>query len=390
MASEKQKNEIGQSSKPQGEAAHVFDTSLPACPSSLTGLFNHEIFDLADVDFVVPLGRVDAGVHTIPTDHMYINHYGQKRIAIYAPTDSTIISMDDKMTYLINGDQFLHDDYSIEFSPCRGISFYLNHFSEIEPKIKAAFENSNVRCDDQKISFGTNATTYYKSCQSQYKLSIKSGELLGYVGSFVGGEKTTATGMDLGIYNLNGTPHDFVNPDRYTEYNKHSACGIDYFTDSIKNTYYQKLGSLSQDQLQIIPRNGEPLCGTDMQDIPGTLSGNWFFGPPKNTGPTNSQYYLALVHEVADFTKGVISWQGQSGNATSVFAPNHSGTVDREFSEITPSNQVYCYNTTSYIKGKEVPKILIQLVDNTHLKIESQPGTCGANETFINPFTYER
>lgn len=405
---EQQKKEVqNQTNQPQGEASHVFDASLPSCPSDLTGLFNHEIFDLADVDFVVPLGRVDAGVHTIPTDHMYINHYGHKRIAIYAPTDMTLVSMDDKMTYQISDDKFLHDDYSIEFAPCKGLSLYLNHFSEIEPKIKAAFESSNHPCDDHKISFGTNATTYYKACNTQFKLEIKSGELLGYVGTFSGGETIAATGMDLGVYNLNGTAKNFANPDRYTPYNLHSACGIDLFTSNIKDTYYRKLGSLSKDQLSIIPRTGEPLCGTDMQDAKGTLAGNWFFGPPVTEGPTNTPDYLALVHDVAEFNKGTISWKGQPGNFTSTFTPLHSGTVDREFSEITPGEQIYCYqeqvpdlgiiDANGKPKASNPMKYLIQLIDATHLKIERQSGTCLSTSSsgtgawqFSNPIIYER
>jgi hypothetical protein len=35
-------------------------------------------------------------------------------------------------------------------------------------------------------------------------------------------------------------------------------------------------------------------------------------------------------------------------------------------------------------------KFLIQLVDDTHIKIEKQSGACGANEKLNNPFTYER
>jgi len=84
------------------------------------------------------------------------------------------------------------------------------------------------------------------------------------------------------------------------------------------------------------------------------------------------------------------------------FTPAHSGTTDREFSEITADGKIYCYQGSQEgFSGSNVdkngnpienrtPKYLLQLIDDTHIKVESQIGACSANEKFSNPVIYER
>ncbi len=387
----------------------AYDASIPDCSADLSGILNHEIFDLTDLDVVIPLGNLSPGVHTIPTDHMYINHVGSKRMAIYAPGDMTIISMDNKTTYDSATDEKIRDDYSIQFAVCKGMTVTLSHFSELEPKIQTAFDQSNQMCETQnKIYFGVaDQSIYYMPCQSQFLLKLTSGELLGYIGSFVGpGKSPYATGIDLGAYNYNSDPLPLVMPSRYSMDNLHAMCGLDLFTEDLRNAYYSKLGDLviSGENVTVEPRVGEPLCGAYNQDVPGTLAGNWFSGAPVTGSVTATQYQIALANAVVNSGIGEISLQGEQelgGNVYVKFDPTHEGTINRQFSEVTPSDQIYCYESTyasALVKvesnGKtKLPdpvKYLIQLTDETHMKIEKQMGACGAGEVFSAPFTYER
>lgn len=400
--SEETKN-IGNS----GYSGDIFNSSLPDCPADLSGIFTHEVFDLAEVDQVMPLGMLSPGGHTIPTDHMNIAHFGTKRIAIYSPGDVTLTFMDDKITYDAETNQKLHDDYSVEIAPCKGISVWLNHFSELEPKILEAFTTQERWCDTGKYHFGDDMTTYYSPCQTAMNVKLSSGELMGYVGKMAGGIVTAATGIDLGAYNFNTAPHAFANPSRYEGGNLHSFCGIDLFSQPIKDIYYSKLGDLVADgrTVSMVPRVGEPKCGTDMQDVPGTLAGNWFVGTSDDGGVTRTQYQLALVHTLANANIEQISLQGQielGGNTSLKFIPKNNGTINREWSKVTPGDQIYCYQNDNYLDanlgiGKDgkpmqegAGKFLIELIDETHLHIEKQYGICGADEKFVNPFTYER
>jgi hypothetical protein len=383
----------------------AYDSSIPECPADLAGILDHEIIPMEDLDGLMPLGMLSPGGHTIPTDHMYLNHFGQKRISVYAPGDITLISMDDKVTYNAETNAKIHDDYSMEFALCRGLVIALNHFAELDQVVSSAWEAADKRCDtSDKWHFGTDTTTYYQPCQTQLKVPLRSGDLLGYIDILAGGANLNSS-IDLGAYNYNGTPHDFANPSRYSEANLHSMCGIDLFTEPLKEAYYSMLGDISFEggTITLIPRVGEPLCGTDMQDVPGTLAGNWFAGTYSGGGVTRNQYMLALVHSLADTNAGEISLQGPSelgGNQNLKFVPTHSGYQNREFSEVTADGQIYCYqNAKSREAGVDkagnpiavaYPKYLIQLVDTTHLNIEQQTGICGTDEIFVSPFTYER
>ena len=78
-----------------GYGGNAYDSSLPDCPDDLSGILNHEVFNLSDLDQVNPLGMLSPGGHTIPTDHMNLAHIGSKRIEIYSPGNVTLIFMDD-------------------------------------------------------------------------------------------------------------------------------------------------------------------------------------------------------------------------------------------------------------------------------------------------------
>ncbi len=77
-----------------------------------------------------------------------------------------------------------------------------------------------------------------------------------------------------------------------------------------------------------------------------------------------------------------------------MFAPTHLGTINREFSEITADNTVYCYQpdtSTQRFTGMPINgKIVLQLVDANSLKVEHQNGSCSNNENFNKPTTYLR
>jgi hypothetical protein len=56
--------------------------------------------------------------------------------------------------------------------------------------------------------------------------------------------------------------------------------------------------------------------------------------------------HLALVHDNLDPTVGVFSIGTSLATATGAwrFTPEHSGTHNREFSEITPGDTIYCFD----------------------------------------------
>ncbi len=95
---------------------------------------------------------------------------------------------------------------------------------------------------------------------------------------------------------------------------------------------------------------------------------------------------LALAHENYDPSIGAISIGGTIAQRSEWrFDPTHAGTVNREFSEITPGDSIYCYQASG-MPGR----ILIQLVTATTLTIEHQSSSCSGTVAFVNPFAYQR
>lgn len=61
----------------------------------------------------------------------------------------------------------------------------------------------------------------------------------------------------------------------------------------------------------------------------------------------------------------------------------------REPSEVIADGQVFCYDADNNGWGI-AGNILVQFLDDHHLRVENQTGTCSTNEYFENPVDFER
>jgi hypothetical protein len=203
------------------------------------------------------------------------------------------------------------------------------------------------------------------------------------------------------MYDYNKPALEFINPARYYDDSVHTACFADYYTSDLKTKYLAKMGGYANqkgsDQQEFV-HPIENICGKVMWDIVGTAAGNWFKNPVSRVGITDDNNALVLIH---DNLQSELAKLSMADVTSFTFTPMHQGVINREFSEVKADGKVYCYqssdNTTdNYIDKdgkivtKEATKYLLELVDDTHLKSESQSGICSASESFKNPFTYER
>ncbi len=379
----------------------ALNENFPVCPKNLSGLFTVFPIEISKVDYIIPLGMMNSSSHTIPTDHMYINHaVPETRIPIYAPSDLTLIAIEDKVVYDSATGNFKRADYQLEMVPCRGLDLELIHFSELVPAVQLAYDQSERACETNgKYHFGNDMTEYYQPCSGHMNLKLKAGDLLGYIGGL-----PTQRGIDIGLYNYNTPPLNFVMPSRYSGYNLHAMCPLDPFTPELKAQYLKKVGEWDDVAKSFIPRTIEPICGAIMYDKPGTLEGNWFAGESASGSITQTTYMIGLAPFNDDPSQYKVSIKGPESLGSFVdftFTPLHIGKINRDFSEVTADGSVYCYQQKSESFGgvdkngkpfadKIYPKYLLELVDNTHLKIEQQVGICSSSESFKNAFTYER
>jgi hypothetical protein len=241
------------------------------------------------------------------------------------------------------------EDFSIEFAICEDIHGYILHLRSLSPELKSHLE----ACSKNSL------------CKP-----IKAGTILGTIGA-------KYKVIDFGAYDYRIILPP-ANPERYGPGTKmgwgHNpigiVCPLDLYDENSKKLLYDK-----------IEREIEPRCGVAMEDILGTLQGNWFYdeGPP----PENQ---LAFVHHSMYPTEAFISIGGIFTDPTAWrFTPTNTGTINREFSQIAPDGNIYCYENQ---QGGS--RIVVEMVSDTKLKIEQQCGDCSGTVTFKKSTIYNR
>jgi hypothetical protein len=152
------------------------------------------------------------------------------------------------------------------------------------------------------------------------------------------------------------------------------VCPVDYLPSTIRASIHNLFGEGTR------RRTAEPVCGTVMQDIPGTAQGRWFVNDN-----VDGRLHLALVRDYIDPAIAVFS-VGTSVPSLPTnlyrFQTAGSGRLNLDFPLVRPGSQVFCYEPTTQISaGARV--VLIQLVTEQRLRIEGRAGgSCGPAESW--------
>ena len=186
----------------------------------------------------------------------------------------------------------------------------------------------------------------------------------------IGGVGHLQGNFDLGVYDYR-TQLGFANVPRYSSRTPYIVCPLEYYDDVTKESLYNK-----------IERIEEPRCGEVMQDVPGTLQGNWFH--EDTILDVDWETNLAFVHDNIDTSKAIIAVGGKFMEASKwVFIEATSGSINRKFSDVTPGS-LYCYDDG--YSGR----IIVQLINEMELQIEYHDRDCIGEFVFDNPTTYYR
>jgi hypothetical protein len=347
---------------------------LPSCGSQMA-LFTYLPVTDPNLINVAPVGS-QLG-HTLPPDHMYFNFelYQGSTVVTYAPGDGWITQIVG-VTYPNDSDApgGINPNYYFVFSPCREVTLYTGQ-GALSPALAAAANAGNTSCS----SFNQNLGGGNGSCVTNLQLRVHAGDVL-----------TTGVAPDFGAlldtrFQISG----FANPSRHNL--NRGFCPLSYFAPGVLPTTYSSPGY--NNGALLIPRTASPICGTIMQDIPGTAQGDWYFPA---ADPTNDAAQMALVHDIVFTSTGVFSVGSENTvpaifQGKTFFLPKTSadGTrIDYDFGLVS-DNQVYCYDTFS--SGFPVFNasaalagniVLLQLIDAAKdtLQIEIQdPGSsCAA------------
>lgn len=339
------------------------NSNFPSCGSNYT-FFDTYPINQSSYTNLVPLGGTNPPSHVFPSNHQgyYLTSATTTSgTPLLSPGNVTITQIDD-IENITGG----WHDYTIYFKPCNELTVYFGHVPAITDKLSQALTEP----------FGWNGTyttggITYRNRGKNVSITMTSGEQMG-----TSGGRSGSTALDLGAYDTR-VNNSFANTNRWYDMTRNSVCVLDYFSTSLKNAMMDKIFRAWDDNQK---RTQEPLCGTAAQDQSGTAQGAWF--SPGFSG-SGEDPHIALVHDYFEFDKPIFSVgtnMAKSGLNVGVYpiSVQHSGQVNRDFDEVTSDGNIYCYdsNGNGYTTGPL--KILVQLTDSTHLKVEKQSDSCGS------------
>ncbi len=381
--------------------------TYPACPENLEGILDYQLIDMDKITSITPLGNLNPPGHTSPVDHNYFSTDSDEKISVYAPADAWVTSIIS--VAMDAGQGFEPYGYVIRLTICDGLVLDFANNTDISPQLKKEIANQRGDCKDSPKKDGHVGPE--RQCYYKINYKVISGEEIGYVQRTTRSEGGFDFPFEIWAANYNKpTPSNIDWSYYYDDRYAHIMCIFDLYTGSLKQQFYAKLGGIDQKMTKdektgemiktaqtFKPRTIEPICGTVNQNIVGTIQGMWFGEGWKNRKdkdiPDDIQQF-SFLHWNIDPTYTEIGnageiTDGQSGQIQ--FIANHSGTIDREPSEVKADGKVYCYNYHVAEEGQQSSgKILTQLVDDRHLKLEYQSGNCETVETFTKPYNYER
>jgi hypothetical protein len=315
---------------------------------------------------IAPLGNLNPSGHVFPSDHTYwamASGYHGVLPALVAPGNVTIVQAGRQSNQ--TGSQPVLYDYVLKFYACSDVMFYFYHISTLAPALLTQIGSFDKGCSAPYSTGGSN----FQQCYVDVQIPMTAGAELGVLGTGAGSGIS-----DFGAYDARIAPQGFVNPARVNGPSLQTVCPVDYFVPAVADSMRALLGGYSGNR-----RTVAPLCGTIMQDVANTAQGRWYFDET-----TMEDHHLALVHDNADPTVGVIS-MGTSVPSIPVttypFTPLPTGKVNADFSRVTADGSIYCFQNSSQqgqFHWQSSIHMLVQMPSAATLKIVGVSGaTCG-------------
>ena len=336
------------------ELVSTFD-DFPECSEDTQ--FDSEMFDIEEIANIVPLGNYNPPGHTFPTEHMYVEFNQTSSMKVYAPGNV-------KVTY-IGSKEYSEDqmqgwsDYDISMKSCNDVTMHLMHMQlDSELLSKGGAEKKWCR------SYETH-NSEIEMCQYDSDFWIEAGTLLGTAGN----PQNNHFNFDMGVKDRRIT-NDFIDKE-VNEHFLNSVCPFEYFSNETRQEMESKATGWGRAENVINP------CGEIVFDIKGTAQGNWVReDTPRNSETLYDEYGLGLYYDNIKQDDLVIS-SSSDGGYSYRFEPTDTGLVNRSFSSVVADDNIYCYETGNYPNDI----ILIELIDDEHLKIERKDGPLSCSES---------
>lgn len=349
-----------------------------ACPKNISGILTAPLMEPKYISQLTPLGNINPPGHTSPVDHIYFATDFRGKIPLFAPADATITNVTEILQANSSG-KYLPQGFVLTYVVCDGLVLDFASYTDVIQPIRDELSKQTPSCNYGIVKPG-HIGGPEGQCGYQISYKVKSGEEIGWVQAVKRGDSYDLP-FEIWAANYNVPARSDVNWNYYNDNRyAHSMCLFDLYAGDLKKAFYSKF-----------PRTIEPICGQVNQDVVGRIQGMWYGGDSSEKDLEFQGKGLAFLHNNIDPTQGEISIGGNFTKQAGVimFKPTHSGNIDREPSEVKSDGKIYCYNSGQggwSIDGK----VLVQLVDDHHMRVEHLAGSCGSVETFQRAFDYQR
>jgi len=350
--------------------------SQPPCGDNME-FFSHSLIDIENIDSIMPLGTLAPSGHTFPVKHLYYNldgygYEGDVQVSgdpytVYAPGDMVLTGISSS-EYPEEG----YTDYSINFSVCKELTGYFLHLTALSGELEEKLDSPFKFCK-------TSSPGGREMIDCSYLLAnieVSAGDLIGEVG------RPGQVNFDFGARDTRVDKPETANPERVQNRDETAVCALDYYTQPLKDQLYGLLGSGENFRRTIVPR-----CGTPYQDLVGTLQGVWYAKEGKSD-KRDERLHLTLSYDNVDPTIGVIS-MGKSLESLGVsegvyeFIPVNSGSINREFSEVTDGRYCYDADASGDPANLQYSSIVIEMVDEENIKVgPAKTSPCTLSSSF--------
>ena len=376
------------------EVTHVFKSS-PECPKNLSGVLTAPLMNPKYISALTPLGNINPPGHTSPVDHIYFSTDFAGKIPLLAPADASITNITEILKADGSG-KYMPTGYVVRYVICDGLVLDFASYTSLIKPLRDELSKQKPNCKYGIVKPGHTGGPEGQ-CYYNVNYKVKSGEEIGWVQA-VKNEQGLDLPFEIWAANYNKPARtdvnwNFYNDDRYA----HSMCTFDLYSGDLRSAFYSKFGGMvtfgedKSKQSKFVLRIIEPVCGQVNQDLAGTIQGMWYAGDSSEKNLEFQGKGLAFLHNNIDPIQGEISIGGNFMDQAGVimFLPTHLGNIDREPSEVKSDGNIYCYNSDQ--SGRSPGgKVLVQLIDAHHMRVEHLAGSCGTHEAFHKAFDYQR
>jgi hypothetical protein len=348
---------------------NMFGVQLGGC-SEGKQLLSVSPIGLGNLSTVVPLGNFGpSGGHVVAlqSSHIYLNYVHESSnasipvpVSIYAPADLTVYQI-FAFNQSNGGNTPTYTDYKVSFAVCDQVGGYFIHVMNLSSTLKSAFDNA---------SFSSPGT-------KSISVKLKAGQVIGTAG----GNPDWPANLDFGMVDSRVPAGTVANPARYSSYDLHYVCPMDYFPSNVGGALYSRLGDFAGQLLNIT----SPKCGNPYQDVGGTAQGVWL---QKTIVTSNNEPIWNAANGQLDFgysnlnhSMQVVSISSALGQQLGITVgiypyefvpqPNGSGNMmNLNFTSIYPGSGVYCFQASiPSAQPTQQIAVIAQLMDSTTLRL---------------------